>query len=324
VSPHEATQCQVKIISLMRALRSSIYSYLLDSKYTRLSRCIDDEAENTELFGSGVIAYKFHTNILAVNHAIRSEAEELLYKRNTFIVASNQWPGLNKALGGLAWVPMVSKKHVNRMYRHSARIHIGQSPAALAVFARHTGNKAPVNAFIMLGDDMEAFCLSAHYSVAHIVGPILQVTQISPSGNELQVDEEHMGIKPSHLKCELRDTEYRLMDASTRRRLLAPFVSVIGASQRLIFTGRICDETQIAHLRRIMSPSTSCLVARWYHLMEYFSQAKEIADNALRMTTLASCLAFISESQILWWALWRRAGSAAGSCTIVLRRSSTC
>jgi hypothetical protein len=57
---------------------------------------------NTERPEGGLVAYKFHTNILAVNRTIRSETQELLYKRNIFVVVSYQWPELNEPLGGLS------------------------------------------------------------------------------------------------------------------------------------------------------------------------------------------------------------------------------
>jgi hypothetical protein len=276
----------------MHVLLSRIYGYLLDNKYTRSPRSIDHHGSNIEQFHSGTIAYKFHTNVLAVNRAIRSEAEELMYKRNVFVVVSYQWhESVNSSFkGGLAWVPMVSKNLVSRMRRHSARIHISQSSGALAAYAQNTGPTVPLNAYIILADDIETMCTSVHYSVANAEGPYLQLTQDPSPAKELFVQEQDITAKPTQFKCELRDTEYRLMDSPTQHRILAPFASVIGPSQRVTFTGRICDQTEIAHLRRIMGPSTSCHLARWASLIENFSRAKRLAEDALKTDDLAYVL----------------------------------
>jgi hypothetical protein len=81
----------------------------------------EDNQKNTR---TGPRAYNFHTNILAVNHAIHDEAEELMYKRNTFIVVSYKWSNLGENIGGLLWLPIVSNQHAGRMRLHSLRIHV--------------------------------------------------------------------------------------------------------------------------------------------------------------------------------------------------------
>jgi hypothetical protein len=176
------------------------------------------------------------------------------------------------------------------MHRHSARIHVGQSSATLAAHARVRGTKVPIKAFILLGGDIEAFNLSAIHPVAYMGGPILHLKWPLPPATEIMVREEGMETKPTHFKCDLRDTKYRLMDSSTQCRLLATFASVIGPSQRVTFTGQICDETQTAHLARIMGPSTSCQVARWFNLLETFPRAKTLADEAFEKDNLGFVL----------------------------------
>ena len=56
---------------LPRELRDLIYSYLLDSVHTRQVR-LKDTKSVTDRSGNG---YQFHTNILAVNHAIHEEGQ---------------------------------------------------------------------------------------------------------------------------------------------------------------------------------------------------------------------------------------------------------
>ena len=72
----------------------------------------------------GLVAYKFHTAILAVNRTIGSEAKELMYKRNIFVVLSCQWPSPGKIFGGLLWLRLVSQNFADRMQLHSLHIHL--------------------------------------------------------------------------------------------------------------------------------------------------------------------------------------------------------
>jgi hypothetical protein len=78
---------------LPRELRDKIYSYLLEGKNVRTMRHYNKEeyASNFNNARAGSRAYHFHTNILAVNRAVHDEAEELLYKRNIFVVLSYKW-----------------------------------------------------------------------------------------------------------------------------------------------------------------------------------------------------------------------------------------
>lgn len=114
------------IFPLPRELRDKIYGYLLDGDYTLIKRTFKEEDRKSaaRLNHTGPRAYHFHTNIMAVNRTIHEETEELLYKRNAFIVTSFQWPSLNTLRGGMFSVPVVSSKFVNRMQLHSTRIHI--------------------------------------------------------------------------------------------------------------------------------------------------------------------------------------------------------
>ena len=114
------------IFPLPRELRDKIYGYLLDGDYARLERPATrpDTPEEFQRYVETDNAYHFHTNIMAVNRTIHEETEELLYKRNAFIVISFQWPSLNTLRGGMFSVPVVSSKFVNRMQLHSTRIHI--------------------------------------------------------------------------------------------------------------------------------------------------------------------------------------------------------
>ena len=69
---------------LPRELRDQIYQYLLHSDYTRVERKWKDPnatGETNDLFERK--DYRFHTNILAVNHAIHDEAQDYLQYTKT-------------------------------------------------------------------------------------------------------------------------------------------------------------------------------------------------------------------------------------------------
>jgi len=106
---------------------------------------------------TGPQAYHFHTNILGVNRAIHDEAEELLYKRNMFVVFSYEWFGLGHENGGLLWLPIVSNKYVPRMKSHAVRIHV--SPGTAGHRDPMVRGNASMQAVIFLVRDLDAFCL---------------------------------------------------------------------------------------------------------------------------------------------------------------------
>jgi hypothetical protein len=136
-----------------------IYGYLLDGEYARTGRKWSSKGyhETFDLSRSGPRAYHFHTGILGVNRAIHDEAEELLYKRNVFVVLSYQYSGLGNDIGGLIWLPIVSNKHAARMQKHSVRIHITSGTG------KHRSPDSciatSIQSAIFLARDLGAFCL---------------------------------------------------------------------------------------------------------------------------------------------------------------------
>ena len=158
---------------LPRELRDKIYSYLLDGDHTRLERPVNRSEGLAEIktYIQDGNAYRFHTNILMVNHAIHIEAEELLYKRNVFVVVSWQWPDMLDMTEGWFWLLTVSKKYVARMTRHSSRIHVSPGTDALARSASETGQTAAIESCIMLASDFETFCFALLVAASNTSGP---------------------------------------------------------------------------------------------------------------------------------------------------------
>jgi hypothetical protein len=266
-----------------RELRDMIYTYLLDGDYTRVPRRYDpiSEQQNLEHNQPGPKAYQFHTNILAVNHEIHDEAEELLYKTNTFVVVSYRWPSFGKVRGGLLWVPTVSKQHVYRMKLHSLHIHVNPGPVALQAAVRRTNASVPVESYVILAGNIKAFCATMQVpDLSHSGAAILAMTEpniehvLSLAG----LNDEDRFHQPSNMICQLRDTRYRSMNRTLQDYLLSPLASVISMSQEVSFGGAVCNKEQVEHLRRVMGPSLVCQNAIFWSIYEECKLAKEVAD----------------------------------------------
>lgn len=169
---------------LPRELRDKIYGYLLDGDYTRLERPAtrSNTAEEFQGYVKTDNAYHFHTNVLAVNRTIHKETEELLYKRNIFVVVSYQWPDMLYPTEGSFWLFTVSKKHTARMTRHSLRIHASPGANVLAQSASATNRSAPFESCIILARDLEAFCFPMLVAASNTSGPSITIAT-SPAGN---------------------------------------------------------------------------------------------------------------------------------------------
>jgi hypothetical protein len=282
-SPNATTKMRLSSLPLPRELRDMIYGYLLDGDHTRIQRTCYQVNQQQSLDGNrtGPKAYHFHTNILAVNHEIHKEAEELLYKRNTFVVISYRWPSFGEERGGTYWVPIVSNEHVDRMKLHSLRIHA--SPGSLA----KAGANTPVESYIILARDMKAFCASMHARLEDTNGVAITVNHLPNMNTELSI----AGISEfppferltpsSRMSCQLRDTKYRPMDRALQNYMLAPLATVISMSQKVMFTGSICDSQQISFLKKRMGPTLISPNAIQWHTLAECIVAKEVADAAL-------------------------------------------
>lgn len=269
---------------LPRELRDKIYGYLLDGDYTRVKRNLNRSETQTEferLIGDEM-AYHFHTNILAVNRTIHEEAEELLYKRNVFVVISYQWPRMLDMTGGWFWLLTVSKKHVARMTRHSLRIHASPGTNDLAAFAHETGQNSPIESRIILAKDLEAACLALLVPAANTSGPGIAVTNSLTGVLQLQASIfNDRKARSMQLKCELRNSTYRSMSAALQQSLLTPLAVIIAPCQRVVFTGKICDVSQTENLKRAMAPTLLCRTAVFWAYFEALMLRKELADTAL-------------------------------------------
>lgn len=220
---------------LLRELRDQIYGYILDNQYTRVKRPFYPDPDHAT--GEGRTAYHFHTNILAVNHAIHDEAEKLLYERNVFVVASYQRSELSDTMNRMLQFPAVAIKHVARMRHHSLRIHF-KSPEL------RTQQSKKIDSALFLANHMELFCR------------LLRGELPSPPSNSVQIDTLPGDSKPSILEspilhanlkkpfrimCELRNTRHRVLDRGFQACLLSSLASITSDSLVVTFCGDIVN-----------------------------------------------------------------------------------
>ena len=288
-------------LPLPRELRDKIYGYLLDGDYTRVRREYEQEEciSAIRLNQPGPRAYHFHTNILAVNRAIHEESEELLYKRNVFVVVSYQWPSLNESRGGLYSVPVVSHTHAGRMKHHSIRLHISPGATLLKATKALSGAEIPVKSHIMLARDIDAFCYTVSVSATIAKTPFVCVVAQSDANVNLEGVHTRRQAKlgkPTQLKCEFRSTRYLSMDIVLQQRILGSLAVIISPSQRVVFTGNILDEAQTKATERIMSPTLTYLAAKWWSTLGCLILAKDVADACIEHDDI--CMVILQYTRI--------------------------
>lgn len=245
---------------------------MLDSKHNRLQRKSGEDIRTTGYRDSGLVAYKFHTTIQAINGTIREKVEELIHKRNVFVVLSYQWPSQLScgAFGGVLLVPVVSTKHVNHMQLHSLRIHHSFGPS-------QTPN-TPVKSCILLAKDLDAFSCAASAATERLKGPAVQLKfAYEPPTVEFS-DVEHVN-GASKMLFDPRNTGYRSIDETLQHFTLAPLATMACSSQRVVVKGAICDAREAAHLKQVMSPSLVSNEAISLSDVQSLMQLKDVANR---------------------------------------------
>lgn len=286
-------------LPLPRELRDQIYGYLLDSTYTRVIRHNDNPIDNDAYHTSQ--AYKFHTNILAVNHAIHDEAEEYLYKNNIFIVASFEWPKFATGqFGGMIWTPLVNTNHVVRMRHHSLRLHFTPTwHVKTSSPGYHAGDKIPVESFLLLRDDFHALCNTMRYHVGFLPGFTIAIAD-NPShrpaimGVGGIVPNLNKAIRPASLKIQFCDTQFRTMDGSMQKKMLDELSKISCASMRVTITGNLHIEgtDYIRRTQELMGPVLLSNHAAMWANYEIMVEAKYLTDGIVRLGELSRASSF--------------------------------
>jgi hypothetical protein len=271
-----------------RELRDHIYGYLLNSKYTRVAR----ERKMASDGGKGPFnrqAYRFHTNILAVNKTVHEEAEDYLYKNNYFVVASAEWhetgfwPGEWLFTRNM-WTPTITEKRAAKMRHHSVRLHFTKGQTAKSNYLKACGVKSPVRSCLILAKDLEALCSTVSIQVLDYEGFAVVIEDDPPGGLNLigWNDHEDKPHKPTRLQVKFLDTRYRTGDVDMQYKILNILRNVTCSGMRVTFDGILPAHTHlIQQIKDTMSP---ILLSRhacdWKHL-ESLREAKELADNSM-------------------------------------------
>lgn len=132
-------------IPLPRELRDKIYyGYLLEGKHTKVKRA-----------RIGDYAYKFHRNVIGVNHQIHDEASDYFFKYNGVIVVSHQFLDARHTVIS-SWVPMVTELHQTKFLYRSLNVHLSETP-----YIGSTISRIPKRTWLFLLKDLDSYCLSA-------------------------------------------------------------------------------------------------------------------------------------------------------------------
>jgi hypothetical protein len=278
---------------LSRELRDHIYGYLLHSDYTRVVR----ERTTGPANGEGPFsrqAYKFHTNILAVNKVIHHETEEYLYKNNVFVVASAEWhetgfPPGNSLFTAGNYAPIITENRAAKMRHHSLRLHLnrGQNQDFDYTSFYHLSGKPPLRSCLLLAKDFHALCVQMRCQVAEYPGFAVVVEEDPGMPHPLKMigwdDAEDKVFKSTRLKVQFLDTPYRTGDVKMQRKMLALLRDNIHcAAMRVTFSGVLPQNLdRIQHIKDVMAP---ILINRhpsdWIRF-EVLRKAKELVDDEI-------------------------------------------
>jgi hypothetical protein len=170
------------------------------------------------------------------------------------------------------------------MTHHSLRIHLSPGTNVLAKASSEIGQNAPVESFIVLAKDLETLCFTLAIPAACSRGPAIQIQTGSAGEPCIRTDLDHFidrKARSMQMRLELRDTTYRNMSVKLQRDLLAHLGNVVAPSQRVTFTGSICDSLQTESLKQSMGPTLFCWTAFIWSHFEKLMMAKHIADDEL-------------------------------------------
>jgi hypothetical protein len=280
---------QLPNFPIPRELRDQIYGYLLHSDYVRVAR------ERKTAPGGGEEpfsrqAYKFHTNILAVNKTIHDEAEEYLYKNNVFVVASAEWhemafwPG-QWLLTRNMWTPTITEKGAAKMRHHSVRLHFTRGQTAESNYMEACGVKSPLRSCLILAKDLEALRSTVSIQILDYEGFAVVIEDDPPGGLNLigWNDFEDKPHKPTRLQVKFFNTRYRTGDVDMQHSILNTLRKITCPAMRVSFDGILPAHTHlIQQIKDTMSPILLSRRACDWIRFESLREAKELVDASLR------------------------------------------
>lgn len=248
---------------LPRELRDEIYKYLLDGKYARVRR-----AQRYDR------AYRFHTNILAVNREIHNESEEYLHEKNAFVVVHCTY------LGHLTpWLPFVALGPTKTKY-NSLEISYVQGQSS-------DQPKLEVTSCLLLESDLDIYCAytvtfaafqSAHFSPIVCAKGIMMSTAGAASG--------HRNFVADSLRLTLGNNPFCKEPAEHQRALVARFRNISGFHIRVEINGYLGKDDELKNLKCFMSTDIVCSTALVWRVLQSMVDLKGKADALIQLTEL--------------------------------------
>ncbi|KAJ9619634.1 hypothetical protein H2203_008415 [Taxawa tesnikishii (nom. ined.)] len=223
---------------LPRELRDEIYAYLLDAKYAK-SVTTDPRIQ----------VFRFHTNILLVNHEVREEAQEDLKH------------------AGLAEVVNVSAP---RFQSHSLRLHLDWKGHPNSV----------VKSLVTFHGDVDTLIAFIKATLQKLPGKAVCIT--SAGADQLRFRVTDNAPKKNialHTKIQLRDTPLKALNADLQQRILRPFSILSSPLQKVSIVGTIPDEPSAAKLRTVMCPKIVWARAQVWDTAETILALKSNVDR---------------------------------------------
>ena len=268
-------------------LREMIFQYLLDARYTKLKRRTRDNP-----------AYKFHTNILAVNRAIYAEAEQLLAKRNTFVTASHtlQLDDARQLMRDIKlWVPLVASKstaaggwrHYTATMKYSSlKTEFTYSPDGIVDLSDPADHSAPLQeaSYVFLAADLISYCSVLSARMYAIDGPRWSSSGEGHAAHDKTLHPDGRVLPSASLAITLSNS---ILEQATSRGLsiISPFRNAIAPSLRVAIEvsldGRSIpiESSAVEDFRRHMGPSLMCIEAAEWAFFERYETRKAIADS---------------------------------------------
>lgn len=247
---------------LPRELRDYIYSYLLDSKHTRIKRA-----------HVGDRAYKFHTSILGVNRQMHDEAEEYLYKHNTFIVISHQF-SVNDVRDSAPEAPWVAQLHDVEFVHRILDVHLSNVPHVNPDQAEF-----PRSHWVFLSHDLDSYCRVA--SLVHAPRLRAMPKLIIDDSNFLidcHMHRDGLDHSPDHMAIEFRSHRYLKISCELQASLLVPIRRLMRPSLLVSISGDVLDHTLARKLEVSKDSNLACYSAIGWNDIEGLGGVKATAD----------------------------------------------
>jgi len=247
---------------LPRELRDHIYSYLLDSKHTKVKRA-----------HVGDRAYKFHTNILGVNRQIHGEAEKYLYKHNIFVVISHQFSDPDiPATGFIA--PFVAKLSSAEFTHRSLEVRLSE-----VTHVDSEQSEIPGLHWLFLSNDLDLY--------RRIVSmPLINRLQQAPilvlHGGGLYLDRliEENGQQnyPDHMKIKFCRHRYSQSSRELQASLLAPLSILKRPGLLVTLSGDILDHASARDFECSMDVHAAFFSTINWHVLKAVDDIRGAAD----------------------------------------------